>query len=231
MPRGPRIKELYGVYYIYQTSHKLQPMFRNDEDRLYFLEILKRAQKKFDFQVFAFCILEPDTYHLVLEINGSDLSSIMKSINIGYAMYMKSAEPLFKDRYKSELMQHSEIISQKMKSIQSQHPTLNVFNNYCNYLDSSPILLDEVNPTTVLYPDTFCKDCIQTFEHAQGHLVTLAQEANGSVEALLKDKSCRNQLIHDFRKQSTLSLKELGLLFGGLSESSICKILNQSPTK
>jgi DNA-directed RNA polymerase specialized sigma subunit len=44
---------------------------------------------------------------------------------------------------------------------------------------------------------------------------------------LIKNKEERNKMIKHFRKNSTLSLKEIGSIFGGLSESSICKILSK----
>ncbi|HCW73194.1 MAG TPA: hypothetical protein DHM90_04710 [Clostridiaceae bacterium] len=56
-------------------------------------------------------------------------------------------------------------------------------------------------------------------------------ERGMSLTELLKEKELRNELILKFRKNSTLSLKELGSLFGGLSESSICKILNTACEK
>jgi DNA-directed RNA polymerase specialized sigma subunit len=44
------------------------------------------------------------------------------------------------------------------------------------------------------------------------------------MDELLRDKKRRNDLIKVIRKNSSLSLKELGELFGGLSESRISRI-------
>jgi hypothetical protein len=44
---------------------------------------------------------------------------------------------------------------------------------------------------------------------------------------MLLNKAIRNELIKEFRQNSTLSLNEIGDLFGGISASGICKILNK----
>lgn len=238
MARAARVKETYGIFYIHQTSSGERPLFSSDEDRAYFLEVLKRAQKKFEFKLYAYCMLSPNAYHLVLDPNGSDLSSIMKSINIGYAMHVKCDHPLFRDRYKSTPLNSSEEVARKIQNIHKQSDS--PFSSYCHYDLQHPLPLDWISSLT---PDAYtgasltdgsstvqeidCKTCITTLREAKSHLDRLAKEDGKNTSDLLKDKTCRNQLIKDFRKQSTLSLKELGDLFGGLSESSICKILNK----
>ena len=239
MSRSARVKAEYGIYYIQQSSSSELPIFNNNEDRSYFLEILKRAQKKFGFKLYGYCILSPIAYHLVVDTNGSDLSSIMKSINIGYAMYRKNTHPLFKDRYKSQPLLTMEQVKDKLQAIHRSDDS--VFNSFCHYDISSPLKLDWIAPLSqrkagITVEDSCeesggmnegCFDCIKTMEESKNHLNRIASEGGMTVADLLKDKSCRNQLIKDFRKQSTLSLKEIGILFGGLTESSVCKILNQ----
>lgn len=238
MARTARLKETYGIYYIYQASSAERPLFGSDEDRSYFLEILKRAQKKFEFKLYAYCMLSPNAYHLVLDPNGSDLSSIMKSINIGYAMYVKCEHPLFRDRYKSTPLTSDEQVQNQIRSIHQQRSS--VYNSYCHYDLKHPLPLDWISPLTKesyggtsltggdqKVQDLSCQNCITTFDDAESLLIRIAKEDGKTATELLKDKACRNQLIKDFRRQSTLSLKELGALFGGLSESSVCKILNK----
>lgn len=238
MARTARVKETYGIYYIHQNSTLEHPLFSCDADRSYFLEVLKRAQRKFEFKLYAYCMLSPDAYHLVLDPNGSDLSSIMKSINIGYAMHVKCEHPLFKDRYKSTPLSSDEQIQKQLHKIHQKSSS--VYNSYCHYDLNHPLPLEWISPlnkdnlsgTSMTSGDKSvqaleCQNCITTFKDAQSHLERLAKEDGKTASELLKDKTCRNQLIKDFRKQSTLSLKELGVLFGGLSESSVCKILNK----
>ena len=237
LARHARIKKNFGVFHIHQTSGEEVALFQNDADRDYFLEILQRAQRKFAFKLYAYCVHSPHEYHLILDPNGSDLSQIMKSINIGYAMHVKSTEPLFRDRYKSELLDSPEQILQIMDILRHRPEQGN--ERHCYHQDIRAFELEAAagseSALDFAAGDSCreeaapigCINCIETFADAQAHLKKVAGEGGSSVEELLKNKMCRNQLIKDFRRQSTLSLKELGQLFGGLSESSVCKILNQ----
>jgi uncharacterized protein YnzC (UPF0291/DUF896 family) len=63
---------------------------------------------------------------------------------------------------------------------------------------------------------------------ASDKLKKIANNKGLSIDEAIEDRALRNELIKTFRKNSTLSLKTLGKLFGGLSESSISKILNNN---
>ncbi len=56
-------------------------------------------------------------------------------------------------------------------------------------------------------------------------LMRIAEAESMTLDELLKDKERRNALIREFRKSSLLSLKEIGNVFGGMSESTVSKIL------
>ncbi len=64
-------------------------------------------------------------------------------------------------------------------------------------------------------------------DEAESKLEKRCSQKGMSKTEMLNDKTVRNQLIRHIRQNSTLSLKNIGILFGGLSESTICKILNQ----
>lgn len=237
MPRQARIKDDFGIFYIHQSGSDERNLFEKDEDRSYFLEILKRAQSKFQFKLYAYCLLADNAYHLVIDVNGGDLSKIMKSINIGYAMHTKCQGRLFKDRYKSQLIKNQVELTQIIQTVHGNAKQSSYWNSYCNYDTQAPLKIDWITPLygadagSCTNPDTLpttCKDCIRSLAEAQSKLEAIALIAEQSLPQLFRDKVCRNQLIRDFRRNSTLSLKELGLLFGDLSESTVCKILNNN---
>ena len=131
-------------------------------------------------------------------------------------MYIKSDKPLFKDRYKSE-------------------PILSKceFDRICSDVICNKVIGSCFNSESEIcdHDDPFkteCKTCIKSSEEAMIKLKEIAAIDQISLESLLKDKERRNELIVLFRKTSLLSLKDLGELFGGLSESSVCKILKTS---
>ena len=231
MARQARIKDPHGTFHITQSGGSGRVLFEKDEDRRHFLEILRRAQSKFQFKLYAYCLLTDNSYHLVMDLNGADMSKVMKSINIGYAMYLDTKEPLFKDRYKSTLLkdtEDTEKVIQKLHERGKEERNSSFFNSYCIFDSSSPLMLDWVSPlaSRIGAETEECRNCIETVDEAEMKLIEVTRERGITLSELFKEKEIRNDLILKFRKSSTLSLKELGKLFGGLSESSICKILS-----
>jgi REP element-mobilizing transposase RayT len=69
--------------------------------------------------------------------------------------------------------------------------------------------------------------CIDSLEKGQKKLKGILKQKKLKYEEMLLNKKVRNELIRDFRQNSTLSLNDIGHLFGGMSASGICKILNK----
>lgn len=236
MARTARIKDDFGTFLIRQTGGGERMLFENESDRYRFMEILKRTQSNFNFKLYAYCLLSDNEYQLVLDTNGSDLSKVMKSINIGYAMYVKCKGRLFRDRYKSTLMNEKDETLKTIEALHERSKEATEWNSFCVYGGKSPLKLDWVTP--LRKDDTEkavenvdlseCRDCLHSLDEAKVKLASLADDTGQTVDELLKDRELRNQMIHDFRKRTTLSLKEIGVLFGGLSESTVCKIIKNT---
>lgn len=233
MARHARQKDDFGVFHIIQTGGGRRKIFESDKDRLYLLSVLAKAHAKFDFKLYAYCLINDDSYHLVLDVNGGDLSKIMKSINISYAMYAKCEERLFKDRYRSTLLESDLALYDVLSLLRENGQKHDTWNSFCVSQNGSAFAMDPVPvhiPKETLQPpelDDGCQDCIRSVSEAYEKLSSLAQADNTSIEAIIQDKNHRNELIRRFRGHSTLSLKDLGQIFGGLSESSVSKILSQ----
>ncbi len=236
MARKAREKDAFGVFYVQQTSNSQEALFQNDGERGYFLEILKKAQQQFGFKLYGYCLLSRNSYYLVLDVSGGDLSNIMKSINIRYAMYKKCDYPLFKDRYKSQLLPTPEEIHKKIDKVNKKGSSH--FNSFCHYNESAPVNLDWIAPLNNLdlaggaknkglAEDSRQQNCIKSLTDAKKYLDILAMEGKTTTLELLRDRTCRNQIIRDLRKGSALTLKEIGAVVGGLSESTISKILSE----
>ncbi len=213
MARKARGAAPYGVYHITQTSTKECCLFETHEDRMKFLEILNEAKATFGFRLYAYCLEDQRNYHLVLYAGGNDLGKIMKSINIAYAMYLKLDRPLFKDRYKSVLIKDAV----EFERIRSEVICSKVLNSCFN---SDTAYCDEGDPFEV-----DCPSCMKSPVEALERLMRIAEAESMTLDELLKDKERRNALIREFRKSSLLSLKEIGNVFGGMSESTVSKIL------
>jgi REP element-mobilizing transposase RayT len=92
--RQPRIYLEGAVYYTTVRASAGELLFREDEDCEYFLDILKERKKKYNFKLYAFCLL-PHHYHLLIETKDKNISKIMQAINTSYSLY-------FNNKYKRE---------------------------------------------------------------------------------------------------------------------------------
>lgn len=259
MPRVARKKHISAVYYIQQSASLEGELFCSDEEKDYFITILLKAKKKFDFKLFSFC-LKPCSFEFVIFDNGSDISKIMKSINISYAMYKKIGHPIFKDRYKSMLIETNQTLLAISKEMHCSKIN-DQWNSKCAYnLDRSSYKVEDLVDSKMLYGviaddlidakklytlyinsrevsssiqckkekfDSTNKKCIQTIEEAHEKLSEVAGLHDMSVQVFLSEKVLRDKLICDIRKNSTLSMKAIGTLCGGLGESTISKILSR----
>jgi len=255
MARKAREKERFGTYYITQTSTPTKKLFENTKDKNKFLEIIAKAKKKFDFKLYAYCLNSNSEYKLIIYDNGNDISKIMRSINISYSMYAKCDGKLFKDRYKSiliknyyELLEFTKEIhcnyskwnsyceyinkNSKPNSLLDTETILNIFTfndldpkkNYKNYLKNN-VEVNKICDNNI----SFCNDkkkCITSLKEGKEYIDSFAKKNNLTTNMLFKNKKLRNSILKYLRKNSTLSLKELGYLFD-LTESSVCKILNK----
>lgn len=257
MAREAREKKVFGTYYIKQISALGSRLFSNDDDRDKLFEILKNAKKNFNFKVYAYNFAANDYYDLILYDNGSDISSIMKSINISYSMYKKTQEKLFNDRFISKIIDNDFDLAKQIKIIHNANET-SIWNSCYEYFkeNSSNNLLDNKILKKVFnyhnfkslieYKEYFNKNiskenllcdqniticerpdkCIKNLKDAKEKLNSLLKEKNYTYNEFLKNKKERDYLIKYFRRNSLLTLKEIGSLFGGLSESTICKIIS-----
>ena len=222
MARQARIKSEFGTFHIVQFGGGCRTLFTCNDDREKFLYIVHKAQKKFNFILHGYCLLDQDRYDLLIDVNGSDLSKIMKSINIAYAMYAKCDGKLFSDRYKSKLLESIDAIKQIKDEIQAFKK---------DQVDKRDYSICFESPTQLSSPSINlddCNNCIKCMDTAISKLQQIASEKGVSMDTLIQDKDIRNELIINFRKSSTLSLKSIGDLFGGLSESSVSKIISTS---
>jgi len=107
MARPWRIQFEDAVYHITTRGNHHQEIFRDDRDREFFLELLGRAVERFQFQIFAFCLMT-NHYHLFLRTPEANLSRAMHWINTTYTTYFnrrhQESGHLFQGRFKSVLV-------------------------------------------------------------------------------------------------------------------------------
>jgi len=89
-------------------GNERKKIFRDDEDRLRFINILHKKQSKTDLSIYAYCLMD-NHVHLILRENNKEISLIMKGIATSYAMYFNikygRVGHVFQDRFKSEAVE------------------------------------------------------------------------------------------------------------------------------
>ncbi len=108
MPRQLRIEFPGAFYHVYSRGNQKQPIFLSDEDRFYFLKILREANERLGAVFHIYCLMS-NHYHLTLETPEGNLSQIMHFINTAYTVYLNKKRGrcghLFQGRFKAILVQ------------------------------------------------------------------------------------------------------------------------------
>ncbi len=87
MSRAPRIFMENACYHIITRGNQKQIVFRNDKDYVKFLTIVKKARRKYDVRLYAYCLM-PNHVHLLIEpINARNISKFMHYVTRGYVAY------------------------------------------------------------------------------------------------------------------------------------------------
>lgn len=250
MARKARIKALYSTYWIEQTCSEAI-FFANDEEKGYFLNCLKRSQQQYGFYLIGYR-LQDAGYQMILYDNGNDITKIMRTLNIEYALKVARSDFKLKSRFKSEILPTNSHLLDAIKRL-TVDQDCNPYNSYshkCNpnddlvhesiamaifshnretytaFIKNQISLLDDAIPEDTT-PKRCEKNCIKTLKEGKEHLDKLLAEKGLTEEQLFSQKALRNSLIQYFRKNSVLSLKEIGILFGGMTESAISKIIRR----
>ena len=109
MPRIARIYLEEGIFHILTRGNNRQWIFKDEQDFLRYLLILKELKIEHPFQLYHYCLMN-NHVHLILEVNPkTELSKFMKRLNLSYYHYYKKrygySGHFWEDRYKSLLIE------------------------------------------------------------------------------------------------------------------------------
>lgn len=234
MPRQARVRDNYGTYHIYQRSQSDRELFRGEEDRAVFWQVLTDASERFPVRLLGYCLLDSSSYHLLIKLDGCDISNLMKSINISYVRGINAAAGLFRDRFQSVLIQSVEDVVSLQNTLKDRAEGQAKWNSFCHFdrqaLDEAGMRMMDINEVTLEDGELMSctgDNCLSDMMEVRNFLDTELADIGLAFEEMLTKLDLRNDLICECRLRSTLSLKQIGTLFGGLSESSISKIIKQ----
>lgn len=155
MPRMARVKDKDFKLHVMVRSIKELDLFKENEDKVRYLSIVRKVQIKHGFKVSAYCLMNNHA-HLIIDCAGADISKAMHAINLSYARYFNGKYDryghVFQDRFKSKvinthryLMNLSAYIHNNPKDIPEykdnvkQYP-FSSFKEYLNNTDTFGIL-------------------------------------------------------------------------------------------
>jgi REP element-mobilizing transposase RayT len=108
MARPLRIEYDGAVYHITSRGNARKPIYKEDEDRKIFLEVLHRANTRYNWLCHAYCLMN-NHYHLIIETPDGNLSHGMRQLNGVYTQLFNKRHNrvghIFQGRYKAILIQ------------------------------------------------------------------------------------------------------------------------------
>lgn len=83
MPREARKRSRTGIYHIVMRGINKQTIFEEDEDKMRFLEVLKKYKAISHYKLFSYCLMD-NHIHLLLKETEGELSVAIKRISSSY---------------------------------------------------------------------------------------------------------------------------------------------------
>ncbi|HSA97198.1 MAG TPA: transposase [Acidobacteriota bacterium] len=108
MSRQLRISYPGAFYHVYSRGNQKQAIYFCDDDRYFFLKILRDAQERYEAAWHLYCLMDSH-YHLGLQTPKANVSQIMHFVDSAYAIHLNirygRCGHLFQGRYKAILVQ------------------------------------------------------------------------------------------------------------------------------
>ncbi len=254
MPRQPRLKGENLTYHIVQRGNGRKNIFVDDEDKRRYLYTLKKKTEKDHFQVYAYCLMD-NHVHILAKVSDSDISEIMKKVNVSYVMYFnkkhKKYGHLFQNRFLSEIVNTNRYLLQASKYIHRNpvkacmvdNPEDYIWSSYRIYIGIEKDRFDIMNTDTILETISFNKkDAINRYKEFVGYEDIMDNEHNKFMDMESKDERkkfdnelankiinekalSKEQLVIDIRNRTKLTTREIGKKLN-ISAATVSRILN-----
>ncbi|HHW30795.1 MAG TPA: transposase [Clostridiaceae bacterium] len=86
MPRIARKKSEDAMYHVMSRSISEVDLFQCDEDKNYYLLLLKKYKEKYHCRIYSYILMD-NHVHIYIDPCGADISSFMQSLNTAYVSY------------------------------------------------------------------------------------------------------------------------------------------------
>lgn len=108
MPRHARKQSKSSFYHIMIRGNERKEIFHDDDDRIRFLDTLKKMKEDGNYDIYAYCLMN-NHVHLLMREEKDSIQRSMKRICVSYAYYFNCKYHrighLFQDRFRSEAVE------------------------------------------------------------------------------------------------------------------------------
>lgn len=108
MPRQRRTISKTSIYHIIMRGIDKQDIFYNDKDKEFILNQLSKVKKKFNLEIYAYCLMY-NHIHLVFRVEKNLLSKSIQSLGIRYSQYFNKkydrSGTFFESRFRSKTVE------------------------------------------------------------------------------------------------------------------------------
>ena len=149
MGRTPRIYIDNGCYHIITRGNQKQDVFKCGEDFNVYLAILKKAKRKHNILLYAYCLM-PNHAHLLIEPQiARSISAFMHLVNRAYVEYFNikydKVGHLWQSRFKSKPIIKGEYLI-----------------NCANYIEANPVRAEIVDDITKYEWSSYVERCLSS---------------------------------------------------------------------
>lgn len=153
MPRTNRKIARSNIYHIMLRGINKQEIFHDDLDRKFFIKILKETKEKYQYCIYAYCLMNNHVHLLIFDFNNK-LSNIIQSLAIKYSLYFNKKYDrvghLFQNRFKSKCVENEKYLLHLIRYIHQNPEKANicrtqdyVWSSYRDYVESNNFIDSE----------------------------------------------------------------------------------------
>lgn len=138
MPRTSRLLISNVCYHIIQRGNQKQNIFLEEADFKKYLEILLHYKRKYNFKIYAYCLML-NHIHLIVEVKKvSDLPKIMQGISLTYTIWFNKkynkVGHLWQGRFKNMVIQKDAYLIDCINYIEYNPVRANIVSSPVDYM-------------------------------------------------------------------------------------------------
>ena len=145
MPRLARLKSQTGIYHCIIRGIDKQDIFLEDPDRKKFIKELVQTKEKYEYQLYAYCLMD-NHVHLMIKETKESINKIMQSLMVRYSAYFNKKYErvghLFQNRYLSKPVENEKYALTLQRYIHQNPPNMKHFkwSSYNEYVYGEKII-------------------------------------------------------------------------------------------